>query len=398
MPDHLFKGDHIPTIPAIPACATRFDLTPELSDAGPRAFWHVTRALSRKSIHLRSIIQSPTRPFRSEQWSIAGDGHRGFGDTCAGPDQPDAVNPAITPGLQIGDHRRGVGDGDRSALLLPLRFIFLFFMMLDSVKAAEGVVLLHGLWRTSASMAKVEGALVSAGYVVLNCDYPSRTQPIEQLSLTVVGRALADERLRGCSKVHFVTHSLGGILVRYYFASRKEERLGRVVMLGPPNQGSEVVDCLRGWWVFRKANGPAGLQLGSDKDSVPNQLGPVRFELGVIAGDRSINWINSCMIRGCDDGKVSVESTKIDGMRDHLIIHTTHPFMMKNRRVITSIIAFLKSGQFRRSGTEPSAATNGAEVGSDLCIRPLTGRDPGEFSRGAWLDHGGSNEWAPGII
>jgi pimeloyl-ACP methyl ester carboxylesterase len=226
------------------------------------------------------------------------------------------------------------------------RILFLFLLTLSSVKGAEGVVLLHGLSRSSASMAKMERALASEGYVVLNCDYSSRTLPIEKLSLAVVGGALADERLRGCSKVHFVTHSMGGILVRYYFANRRDERLGRVVMLGPPNKGSEVVDHLRGWWVFRKVTGPAGQQLGTDKDSVPNRLGPVSFELGVIAGDRSINWINSSMIKGRDDGKVSVESTKVEGMRDHLVVHATHPFMMRKRRVIASVIAFLKSGQF----------------------------------------------------
>jgi hypothetical protein len=119
------------------------------------------------------------------------------------------------------------------------------------------------------------------------------------------------------------------------------------------------VDHLRGWWAFRKVTGPAGQQLGTDEDSVPNRLGPVSFELGVVAGDRSINWINSRMIKGHNDGKVSVESTKVEGMQDHLVVHTTHPFMMKNRRVINSVVTFLKSGQFRPKATDPVAAPNG---------------------------------------
>ncbi len=217
--------------------------------------------------------------------------------------------------------------------------------MLVPAKAAEGVILLHGLARTSASMVKMEKALTAEGYIVLNCDYSSRTQPVEQLSL-VISNALAHQRLRECAKVHFVTHSMGGILVRHYFAANQDNRLGRVVMLGPPNKGSEVVDRLRKRWLFRTINGPAGQQLGTEKDSLPRKLGPVSFELGVIAGNRSINWINSSMIRGHDDGKVSVENTKIDGMKEHLVLNVTHPFMMKDPAVIDAVISFLRSGSF----------------------------------------------------
>lgn len=211
---------------------------------------------------------------------------------------------------------------------------------------AEGVILLHGLARTAASMRPLEKALTAAGYVVLNVDYRSRTQAIEPLSAEAIGAALKDERLRDCAKVHFVTHSLGGILVRQYFATHRDPRLGRVVMLGPPNRGSEVVDRLRGWGVFRSLNGPAGQQLGTDPQSAPNQLGSVTFELGVIAGDRSVNWINSLMIAGPDDGKVSVENTKVAGMKEHLVLHVTHPLMMRDREVIAAVHAFLKTGRF----------------------------------------------------
>ena len=188
--------------------------------------------------------------------------------------------------------------------------------------------------------------LQRAGFVVVNCDYPSRTDSIEPLSDRAIGVCLKSELLRDCTRIHFVTHSLGGILVRSYFSRNVDARLGRVVMLGPPNKGSEVVDRLGGWRLFKALNGPAGSELGTDDQSTPNRLGGVSFEVGIIAGDRSINWINSMMIKGPDDGKVSVERTKVDGMKEHIVVHTTHPFMMRNREVLRRTLYFLRTGSF----------------------------------------------------
>lgn len=213
--------------------------------------------------------------------------------------------------------------------------------------ASDSVILLHGLARSSGSMRKLEARLADAGHVVVNVDYPSRTTGIEQLSEEVISSALADPRLRSCDRIHFVTHSLGGILVRAYVAKFGIPKLGRVVMLGPPNQGSEVVDRIGAWKLFKRINGPAGGELGTGPDSLPNRLGPVDFELGVIAGDRSINWINSAMIKGPDDGKVSVERTKVAWMKDYVVFHVTHPMIMKNRAVIDATLRFLATGSFR---------------------------------------------------
>lgn len=209
------------------------------------------------------------------------------------------------------------------------------------------VVLLHGLCRTARSMRPMQRALEAAGFEVRNVDYRSREAPIEELSEQVVGRALTDCRARGAGVVHFVAHSLGGILVRQYADRHPQAITGRVVMLGPPNQGSEVVDRLAGWRLFPLLHGPAGRQLGTTGDSLPCRLGPVRFCLGVIAGNRSINWINSLIIPGPDDGKVSVERTKVAGMSDHLVVAATHPLMMRNRVVIARTIEFLQHGRFR---------------------------------------------------
>ena len=229
-----------------------------------------------------------------------------------------------------------------------LKSMTLAAVLTTGAAASEGVVLLHGLCRTKASMAKMQAALTTAGYVVLNDGYRSRSAGIESLSEAAVGAAMRHPRLAACTRIHFVAHSLGGLLVRSYFARHPDPRLGRVVMLGPPNQGSEVVDKLGSWWLFKTVNGPAGAELGTRADSTPNRLGPVKFELGVIAGDRSINWINSLMLDGKDDGKVTVERTKVAGMKAHLVVHATHTFLMRRSKVIGQTIAFLQTGAFRQ--------------------------------------------------
>jgi triacylglycerol lipase len=232
-------------------------------------------------------------------------------------------------------------------------FIVMCSISATRTLAQEHVVLLHGLCRSSRSMEPMRRALVQAGYCVTNVNFPSRHGTVEALSESAIGSALEDCRRRGAAKVHFVTHSLGGILVRSYFARHAASDVGRVVMLGPPNGGSEVVDRLGASWLFSLVNGPAGRELGTRADSLPNRLGPPKFYVGVVAGDRSINWINSLLIPGLDDGKVSVERTKLAGMADHIVVHATHPLMMRKREVICQTIEFLRKGNFDHSRPKP---------------------------------------------
>jgi triacylglycerol lipase len=240
-------------------------------------------------------------------------------------------------------------------LLIYLIICILMAILPQPILAAtkpENVILLHGLCRSGRSMETMERALVQAGYKVWNLDYPSRTATIEKLAETVIGPAVANCENDGASKINFVTHSLGGILVRQYLSNHSIPNLGRVVMLGPPNQGSEIVDKLGGWRLFKKINGPAGNELGTDKNSVPNKLGAANFPVGIIAGNRSINWINSFLIPGVDDGKVSVERTKLVGMSDWIQIPATHPFIMKNQTAIAQTISFLRNGKFEQKATK----------------------------------------------
>lgn len=230
--------------------------------------------------------------------------------------------------------------------LLCVLIISIHPLQASTAGKREHVILLHGLCRTSRSMATMERALSAAGYQVRNVDYPSRSASTEKLSEDVVGQAVAECQRSGAQRIHFVTHSLGGILVRSYLARHTLTNTGHAVMLGPPNQGSEVVDKLGRHWLFRKITGDAGAELSTGTNSGPRRLGPPDYSVGVIAGSRSLNWINSLMIPGRDDGKVSIERTKLAGMADHLVVPATHPFLTRNKTAVCQTIYFLKTGRF----------------------------------------------------
>ena len=214
-------------------------------------------------------------------------------------------------------------------------------------QASECVVLLHGLARTSTSMNKMQRGLEGAGFLTANIDYPSRDHEVEELADIAVPAGLEACRANEeTERIHFVTHSLGGILVRQYLSANEITELGRVVMMGPPNQGSAAVDELIDVPGFDWLNGPAGRQLGKGDNSVPLRLGPADFELGVIAGNRSIDPVTSAVLENPDDGRVSVDDTRLDGMADFVIVEHSHAFMMRMRRPIELTVEFLRDGQF----------------------------------------------------
>jgi pimeloyl-ACP methyl ester carboxylesterase len=210
---------------------------------------------------------------------------------------------------------------------------------------SETVLLLHGLARSSFSMSILERRLKRAGFRVRSKGYGSTRANISQ-HVAWLDEVLTQEDMSKAKALHFVTHSLGGIILRKYLQDRNLANLGRVVMLAPPNQGSEIVDHLREWPLFRYVMGPSGQELGTDPQSIPNSLGKVDFELGVITGNASKSILGAMFLPSPHDGTVAVEAAKVDGMKDFLVVPHSHAFIMNSPNVANQVAIFLRTGKF----------------------------------------------------
>ncbi len=209
----------------------------------------------------------------------------------------------------------------------------------------ECVILIHGLGRSALSMKRMEWILARAGYQTINLSYPSRHFRVEKLAEDYLQPALETRTVQQASKIHFVTHSMGGIILRHYLSNHTVDNLGSTVMLAPPNQGSELVDELKRHAVGRWILGPGGSELGTATMDLPKQLGPTDFNLAVIAGDRSFNPWFSRILPGPNDGKVSVENTKVEGMKQFLLVHNSHTWMMWRLKTIRQAMFYLQHDQ-----------------------------------------------------
>jgi pimeloyl-ACP methyl ester carboxylesterase len=211
----------------------------------------------------------------------------------------------------------------------------------------EGVVLLHGIGVGSWSLKRLERSLQRRGFATLNLDYASRKKPLEALAEEIHAPIAAFAQL--CDgPVHFVGHSMGGLLTRVYISKHRPARLGRVVMLGTPNRGSEVADLLKHLSIYRAVFGPAGLQLSTTQDPVLAALPSPDYAIGIIAGCRTIAPIASAFILPRpNDGRVSVASSKLADMADHIIVKASHTGLPSHAAAIEQTIAFLREGRFR---------------------------------------------------
>ncbi|MBC2607756.1 alpha/beta fold hydrolase [Pelagicoccus albus] len=206
------------------------------------------------------------------------------------------------------------------------------------------VVLLHGLARTSRSMRPMAKYLERHGFNTLCLSYPSTKAPVEKLAGQV--RSAIRDQCGGRRLLHFVTHSMGGILLRVMQRDEPMPNLGRAVMLCPPNKGSQIVDRLGGWRLFGWLNGPAGRQLVTGPLGLPETLGKANFEVGVLAGNRTFDPILSRLLPGENDGKVAVSHMELEGQADFKIVPATHTFVMSNGEAQANTLAFLKNGAF----------------------------------------------------
>ena len=232
----------------------------------------------------------------------------------------------------------------------------LLMLLASASYASECVVVLHGLARSNASMEKMHEALLTAGFDAINVDYPSRESTVEELAPLAVNAGLDYCRsIPETETIHFVTHSLGGILVRQYLSEQTIPELGRVVMLAPPNQGSAAADKLQDVPGYDWIHGPIGRQLGKGEGSVPLALGPADFELGIIAGTRTFDPVTSAVLPDPNDGRVSVADTKLEGMDDFAVVAHSHTFIMRMKEPIEMTINFLRTGTFRPAKIVPDA-------------------------------------------
>ncbi|MDZ4287521.1 MAG: alpha/beta fold hydrolase [Prosthecobacter sp.] len=221
---------------------------------------------------------------------------------------------------------------------------------MESSLPKDYVVLIHGLGRSRRSLFGMQYWLRRAGYRVVNVGYPSMRVSVADAVRDWLQPALDALVLTPGIRVHFVTHSLGGIVFRKWAAERNAHfPLGRTVMLAPPNQGSEVMDHIGHHQWVRLILGPVVMELQTNANSMPRRLGPVPAQTAVIMGNRPKIHLFHHLLGRESDGIVSVASGRVEGQEDFLVLPADHTFIMWFPLVLRAVKSFLLSGSLRAS-------------------------------------------------
>jgi pimeloyl-ACP methyl ester carboxylesterase len=212
-----------------------------------------------------------------------------------------------------------------------------------------GVLLLHGHGRFGASMVLLARAARKAGFITFSPSYPYR-RPLTDIVERLVPQ-VRDFETRIGGPLHIITHSLGGLVARALIAKHRPQRLGRVVMLAPPNAGSELADLLFRLRLNSVVLGGSGAHLRTNRTELDHAiLGSIDYPAGVIAGDRPLLPLPFKLLPRPHDGKVSLAATRVKGVTDHLRLPVTHTLMVYDSRVIVAALSFLNDGAFARPG------------------------------------------------
>jgi len=208
------------------------------------------------------------------------------------------------------------------------------------------VVVVHGWAWLRDTMRPTARFLHRQGYNVICVRYDPRSEMPEAVVENRIERALRDHCTDAGRKIHFVGHSMGGLMIRSYLARHRPENLGRTVLLAPPNHGIEAVDRVKDWRLFARVFGEPARLLGTTRDAIPAGLGPADFPLGVLMGRDVGLPLVSVMLPGADDGVVAVESGRLEGMTDFSTVRCGHSRLPSNPTVLAQTLAFLREGRF----------------------------------------------------
>ena len=220
------------------------------------------------------------------------------------------------------------------------------YKQIKRIRPVEGqwVILVHGLLSSPRAMARIEKALLLNGYQVINFEYDSRKHSI-RTAASMLEKEIGQNVPPYAKALHFVTHSLGSIIVRYYLAEHDVDNMGRFIMIAPPNHGSlwgkKLVKRLP---FFKYILGIAGKEVQHSPGSrLPK---PPPCEFGIIAGGTGNRWGLNPLIPGDNDATICVAETRLEGMKEHILVKGQHTLLLFQKRVINNIISFLGTGKF----------------------------------------------------